>query len=91
MKTLVSVIDSKGDFPIKSVYSLPPEEALVAFFMQNCCDDYNTAEYPNEIPDMRKTKHGIMCDAYVAYHKLKGKVIPREKQDWILYATQLIA
>jgi len=47
-------------------YSLPPEEAVKAAYLQNECNNYNTWEYDEiELP-MIHGKQTIACGDYVA-------------------------
>lgn len=53
MSTNIFKCDGDGSITRLAVYSLNPEEALIAWIYQNLRNDYSTWNYPKHIKDVK--------------------------------------
>lgn len=58
MNTNIFKCDGDGNIVQLAVYSLNPEEALIAWIYQNLRNDFNTWDYPKHMKGVKPCKRG---------------------------------
>ena len=52
--TTIYALSPDGEITEAATYDLPPQRAMIAFYMQRKRNDYNTWKYPDTLPELRQ-------------------------------------
>jgi hypothetical protein len=58
VSSVIRKLDENGDFHMLATYSLEPEKALIAYYMQQEKSNFNTWDYPEKIEAIRQYPSG---------------------------------
>ena len=54
MTTVIRKLDSEGEFHDLASYGLDPKRALIAYYMQNEKNSFNTWDYPENVDQIKE-------------------------------------
>ena len=67
MITTIKKLDKDGEFHDLASYTLHPEQALIAYYMQNEKKNFNTWDYPDHIDVIKERPMGL------GFYYMKGE------------------